>query len=296
MSKSIKGFSSVVLSALFLLVGAGAQAEEQYRAEVSGFYSWSDADQNFRTILYGVSGELFFEPVNTDEHAYAEAAFLERAGSVFVTAAKVDEKLDSLEGDGPLFAVRVNYAKKGFPLAIQAEYTRTKVDYKDPFSGDTTDNEYALKVGNYFMDNLLAGVEYSYRKSETEIAGFLPSEIKTTDYALFAKYVQDLGHHHEVSLEASVGQSKEKDEIETLTNTFVSLLADYYFSRSLRAGAGIENSSGENDAEEGITYSANVRYYITPRFSIQAVYDRFLNSHDGLESDRTFNVIAAARF
>ncbi len=86
------------------------------------------------------------------------------------------------------------------------------------------------------------------------------------------------------------------DGVENLRNTVEALLVDYFLSKSLSIGAGIANSSGQDDSRDGMTYSARARYFIVPEFSVEAGYERFLNAHDGLPGEKTFNVILAGRF
>ena len=67
-------------------------------------------------------------------------------------------------------------------------------------------------------------------------------------------------------------------------------------NRGLSAGIGIDNASGNDENNEGRTYSANVRYFILPRFSVQARYDRFLNANAGKVDNKTFGAVLATRF
>lgn len=296
MNRRISSFAVSGLFMIFVFCTAAAYAEEQYQTEISAIYLRSDANQDSRAIMYGVSAQVFFEPVKTAEHPYAEAAFLERIGSVFVTALNVDEKSGPLKGKGPMLDLGVNYAKPGFPLAIQATYAASKQDYDAPFSGDVKSSSYGLSVGNYFTNTLLAGVEYLYNTADFSFTGS-SSTIKNTGYGLFAKYVYELEHGKELSFEGSLGTGKSDDGNETLSNTNVALSVDYFFTRSLSAGVGIKNSSGKDENAEGRTYSANARYFITPGFSVQATYDRFLNSNAGFaNNDKSFGVFLAARF
>ncbi len=294
MKKSISRMVVLVLSVVLIFCAVAAYAGEQYKTEISASYNRLDTDQDGRTLAYGVSAEVFFAPVKIAEHPYAEAAFLERIGSAFLSVLNEDVKSGTLTGKGPALTAGLNYTKPGFPFAIQAMYTTMKVDFDAPY-GETKNNGYSLRVGNYATNTLLAGVEYNYSKSESSFTGPTYST-KSTGYGLFAKYVHELAHGKELSFEASLGTSKLDDGTETLSNTDLALSVDYYLNRSLSVGVGIVNSSGKDDNDEGRTYSANVRYFITPRFSVQATYDRFLNANADLTNYRTFGATLAARF
>jgi len=273
-----------------------AYAAEQYQAEISPEYLRQDSDDNSRVILAGFNAEMFFAPVNAADHPYAEAAFLERIGSVFFSAARADTKGDTFKGDGMFYGAGVNLTTPGFPLAVRATYAATKIDYTEPATGDLKISEYGVKAGYYLLHTLLAGVEYDQTKRDFTLSGFQGIPDKRANYSLFAKYVHELRGGKELSFEAALGTNRFDDGTETLTNTRESLSADYFFNRSLSAGVGFENNSGKDKSIEGRTYSANVNAFITPMFSVKATYERFLNSNHNEPSDRTIDIILAARF
>lgn len=247
--------------------------------------------------MYGVAAEVFFAPVKTAEHPYAEAAFLAHIGSAFVSVLNEEMKGPGpMKGNGQALAASINYTTPDFPLAIKAMYSTLKFDLDAPYNTKSKFNAYGLSIGNYFTHTLLAGVEYSYSKADSSNPLFPTITTKSKDYGLFAKYVHELEHGRELSFEGSLGTSKSDDGTENLSNTNVALAVDYFFNRSLSAGVGIENSSGKDKDFEGRTYSTNVRYFITPRISVQAKYDRFLNANPGLYTEKSFGATLAARF
>lgn len=299
-------FMAAAVLAGVLLCSFGVSAEEQYQTEVSATYNRFDADLGSRVITYGVSGQVFFAPVPTAEHPYAEAAFLERIGSVILTAEKEESKSGSgfVKGDGPVYMADLTFAKPGMPIAAEILYSRLRLDFDTPLEGFYVAKESVggLRVGNYFTNTLFAGVQYMYRTIQISFMGNPSSALRGNDYGLFAKYVREIGHQ-ELSLEAELGQRTESEEADRLRNTEFSIAADYFFTKGLSAGVGFKNSSGTAELEEGKTYSANVRYFITPRLSVQALYNRFLNSHpliafsdQTLESTRQFGFVVAGRF
>lgn len=295
-----RGFRCITVALSAVLVFTfGAYAEEQYQTEISGIYSrtngyLTNGGQGIKTTVYGASAEIFFQPVNTEEHPYAEAAFLERVGSVGARAAQL--KLEGrVQADGPMFGIGANLAKPGFPLAFELMYTRSKIDEDQPLVGTFKGSTLSTALGNYFTDTLLAGVEYDYSSNELEFTG-LEGTIRERNYALFAKYVLELGHGSEVSIEASVGKATETEDEVTDRNTEEEILADYYFNKSLSVGAGFGKSTGDLESTEGKTLSANARYFFSPAFSVQAVYERFRNSNDGEQHENMYQVIVAGRF
>ncbi len=297
MRKSNISFSLYVFIALVLFFNTTTAnaAEDQYQAEISALYNHHESSDDFKMDIAGISGEFFFSPVNTKEHPYAEAAFLERVGSVFVASFLSDIKGTGLTADGITYDIGVNLAQPGFPLAVQLVYMTSDYDYDQP-SASFESNLYGISLGNYVTDNLMAGVEYSSSKSEWSNSLFPTMTWKSKDYGLFARYAGELSEGKHVSLEGSLGQSKSEDDIESEKNANIGLAADYFFNRALSAGIGIERSSGDSQTEEGMTYTANVRYFITSQFSLQAAYDRFLNSNAGVASDWSYTLGAAVRF
>jgi hypothetical protein len=297
MKKSNISFSLYVFVSLVLFFyTAAANAAEDYQAEISALYNHHEASDDFKMDMAGISGEFFFSPVNMKDHPYAEAAFLERVGSVYVASFLSDVKGTGSTGDGITYDIGVNLAQPGFPLAVQLVYMTSDYDYDAPSSASFESNSYGISIGNYVTDNLMAGVEYFSSKSEMSSSVFPTMTWKSKDYGLFARYAGELSEGKHVSLEGSLGQSKSEDDIESEKNTNIALAADYFFNRALSAGIGIERSSGDAQTEEGMTYTANVRYFITSQFSLQAAYDRFLNSNAGVASDWSYTLSAAVRF
>ena len=291
MLKGIVGYLVMLLVSL-ALAGSTAYAVEQYQTEVSAVYSRFDTDDDLRVISYGLAAEWYFSPVDTSSHSYAEAAFLERIGSVFATIQKMDTKFGAFEADGPMTQVGVNYTRPDFPLAIQAAVGYAKLDI-DTFGGDVKIKSYLLNAGYFLAKTLLAGIEYSTSKEEVSIA---PTDLKQTDYGLFGKYVNEIDNHRTLNIEARLAREKVFNGVEDLTNTVGEILVDYYFSRSLSIGAGIENSSGPDDSRDGLTYSARARYFFVPQFSIEVGYEKFKEAHDGYAGEEAFDVVLAARF
>ncbi len=290
------GFSGVVALAFFLYATTAGAKEEQYQAEISAEYTHLEASDDFKMSLTGISGEVFFGPVNTKDHPYAEAAFLERVGSVFLAADLADVKGTSSTGDGMIYEVGVNLARPGFPLAVQIMYGSSEFDYDPPSSASYEVKSYGVRAGNYFTDHLLAGLEYMYSKAEWSSSVFPTMTTKFKDYGLFAQYVQALSQGRHLSFKGNLGQSTSEDDTETEKNTIIGLSADYFFNRALSTGIGIERSSGDAQTDEGMTYTANVRHFFTPRISLQVAYERFLNSNAGFASDWSYRFGAAVRF
>lgn len=296
------------IAVLLFYCVAAAEASEQYQAEVCAFYSSTNGSPISKTALIfghpvtkattrlvGVSGEVFFEPVNTEEHPYADAAFLERTGSAFISAASEKTTVGDAKGDSPLESIGINLSQPGFPLVVQLMYTKSLVDFNTPDNLSINSDVYDVKVGNYFAKTLLAGLEYSYGSAEPTSYIFPFGTARSRDYAIFAKYVHELADYQELSFEATAGKSSIGNKWIS-RNTTVSFTVDYFFNKSLKVGVGFGNSSGTAVLTEGKRYSASVRYFISPRFSVQATYDTFQNSNPDFENEDTYDLILAGRF
>jgi hypothetical protein len=297
MKKSSSVFVAVMCLVSFFY-SVAALGGEQYQAEVSVDYSQTKGG-DYKAAFYGLSGEVFFEPVRTDEHAYAEAAFLERIGSVRVMAYNLDTESGGFKGDGHAFGLGINYAKPNFPLAISAFYFNSSSKLDAPLSSKGEADGYDLSIGNYFLPRLLAGITYSRFKAESTYLTYSFTS-KDTEYSLFAKYVHELGQGRELSLGGTVTRETYESSFggEKANNINSALGVNYYFNRSLSAGIDIKRGAGEIEGYEGMTYGANVRYFITPRFSVSVVYDKFFNKHndEGFDDEKSYEVALAARF
>lgn len=288
-------YSSLVMFVVLGFCAVASYAEEQYQAEISVGSNRSDYDQDVRAITDTFSAEIFFAPVKTAERPYAAAAFLERNGSVKLSIGDSGVNSGTGEGSGPRLFAGVNYARPDFPLAIQATYSKSKFEYGAPINMTSNSNAYSISIGNYFTRALLAGIGYANSKSDASRPGMPTLTFKNTDYSLFARYINELEHGTALDLAGSLSSSTSDDGTSKLRNIIEQFSVEYFFNRGLSAGIGIENRSGENLGSEGRTYSADVRYFASPRFSVIAMYGRFLNANAGYTSDKHFGVTMALR-
>lgn len=295
---NIRFSSLAVLVALCSCASASYAAEEQYQTEISALYGRSDFAQDYRLTGIGVLAEVFFAPVKTAEHPYAEAAFLERIGSVRVMALDVGTKGGGTKTDGRQLLVGVNYAKPDSPLLIQAMYGSQQYDYDTPVNAVSKGSSINLNIGNYFTHTLLVGVDYFSSKSKFSYSSYgMPTfYFRHIDYGFSAKYVNEMEHGNALSLYGSLSSSTSDDGIDNLKNTNEHLLVDYYFNPTLSAGFGIGNSSGEDLHAENRTYSMNVRHFVAPSVSVSAIYQRYLKKNDGYDDSKFTQIMMSLRF
>lgn len=294
MEKNV-GYRFLLGLCVVLFFTTAAHSQDQYRAEVSGIYTRTDYEWGGRALATAVAGEIFFAPVKTANHPFAEAAFLEKIGSASLSAGTYDYKSFPLKGDGPYYQAYLNYTSPDFPLVLEAILGTASVDYEDSsYSADS--DYYSIAIGKYLSYGLLSTIGY-YQRNTTSTFMTSPTE-KSKDHVYFfsTKYVRETEGGTGVNVEADLTRYQFANDDETGNDYTISLAGDYYFTRSLSAGLGFASAIAVDKFDDGKTYSANIRAFITPRLSLQAIYDRFLNDHDGEPSNRNFALILAARF
>lgn len=298
-----------LLASMFVFTTA-SYAQEQYQAELATLYRRFDSRDSKtispfiteltdnRTIAYGFTGEVFFLPVDTASHPFAEAAFFERAGSVYFSIAQIEQKAGTLEGTGPELLLAVNYAKPGFPLAIQASFEESKLHYTAGSSGDLKTDRYGISLGNYFTNGLLAGVGFDRSKINDLSNPFRVIDADVLGCQLFLKYVHELDRGRGIKLEAKTGWSRTADDQRNdISSSILSMSIVYYWTQTVSTGIGFRYTGGVY-VPQGQTYTANVDYFISPRFSVKGVYERFQASRpDDIYGDsNSYNITLAARF
>ena len=298
--KNCYGSMAVLVALGFYTVAA--DAVEQYQTEMSIRSNRTDFGQDSKSITDNVSAEVFFAPVITNGHPYAEAAFLERVGSVNFAVTNGNVKSGTSEGSGPTYSVDFNYTTPDSPIAVQAMYKTTKFEttefnYVIPGNITAKTNTYGLNIGNYFMPVLLVGIGYTNSKAEIIFPSPFPMmALKQTSYCLCVKYINVLENGTALSLVGNLSSSAYDDGALSLKNTNEYFSVEYFYSRRVSTVIGIGNSSGENLASEGQAYLVGVRYFASPRFSVSARYDRFIKSNAGYMNDMSISVAMALRF
>jgi hypothetical protein len=147
---------------LVLLGSAPSYSQEQYRTEISAAYLRSDFESGGRTLQTEAGLEFFLAPVKTDNHPYAEAAFLENIGSVRFAVRDQDSKSGSATADGRSYDLFVNYTMPDFPVVVMVEWTRAKNDYQfSPGLQLKTESDlYSIVLGKYLSCGLFAAIGY----------------------------------------------------------------------------------------------------------------------------------------
>ena len=268
-------------------------AQDSYQAEVSAKYYSSEDDDNIEYKIYGVNGEVYFAKVDTTGHPLAEAAFLERIGSIEVTAGIEEFKADpNVKADGPLYGVGATFMNPKLPIAFQASFITSKLEFDSPSDGDATKEHYEFGFGYFITKRLIAGLKYGYSEVEQPI----PGAKKYNNYELSAKYVRVLADGTAFNIESGLLLRQFDDGTEDESNAIIKILCDYYINHKVSIGAGFEINTGDNKYDEGKTFAIDFKAFVLPRISINAGFAKFLADNDEGADKGSLQVTLSARF
>lgn len=219
-------------AAIALTLCSTAVMANTYQAEVGAAYNTTD-DINLDVIE--LQGEYFFEAVNTAGQPLAEAAFLQKASSIWLTHAEADR--DGIDGSETSLNI-------GYYFGDSIFYAGATVVSTDD-DGDTED-DWGLTVG------------------VTPAAGWLVTTtyMDDVDYELNlqSKYVAELAGETAINFE--VGYEDGGD----LPDDTVSAGLDYYFNRAVSLGVYTESADETATGVRG-------RYFFNENVSAQASFE-----------------------
>ncbi len=268
-------------------------AQDSYQTEVSAKYYSSEDDDNIEYKIYGVNVEVYFSKVDTAGHPLAEAAFLERIGSIEVIAGIDELKADSnVKADGPLYGVGATFMNPRLPIAFQASFITSKLEFDSPLDGDAAKDHYEFGFGYFITDRLIAELIYGYSEVEQPI----PGAKEYNNYELSAKYVRVLADGTAFNIEGGLVLRQFDDGTEDGSNTIFNVLCDYYINQKVSIGAGFEINTGDYKEDEGKTFAIDFKAFVLPRISINAGFEKFLADNDEGADKGSLQVTLSARF
>ncbi|MEE8553235.1 MAG: putative porin [Desulfobacterales bacterium] len=268
-------------------------AQDSYQTEVSAKYYSSEDDDNNEYKIYGVNGEVYFSKVDTTGHPLAEAAFLERIGSIEVIAGIEEFKADTnVKADGHLYGVGATFMNPRLPIAFQASFITSKLEFDSPSDGDATKEHYEFGFGYFITDRLIAGLKYGYSEVEQPI----PGAKESNNYELSAKYVRVLADGTAFNIEGGLVLRQFDDGTEDGSNAIINVLCDYYINQKVSIGAGFEINTGDNKEDEGKTFAIDFKAFVLPRISINAGFAKFLADNDEWKDKESLQVSLSVRF
>lgn len=292
MNKTVKFVFLNLCFSIFFCFGT-VYAQDGYQAEVSAKYYSSEDDDNIEYKIYSVNGEVYFSKVDTAGHPLAEAAFLERIGSIEVIAGIEEFKADpNVKADGPLYGVGATFMNPRLPIAFQASFITSKLEFDSPSDGDATKELYEFGFGYFITDRLIAGLKYGYSEAEQPI----PGAKEYNSYELSAKYVRVLADGTAFNIESGLLLRQFDDGTEDGSNAIIKVLCDYYINHKVSIGAGFEFNTGDNKYDEGKTFAIDFKAFVLPRISISAGFAKFLADNDEGADKGSLQVTLSARF
>lgn len=288
----------VILCISFSFFCNTSYSQERYQTEFSIEYLSSEYEDNDESKMYGLTAGVYFSQVDTGVHPYAEAAFLERVGSIHLLVGKGEMELGSIaEADGPMYGAMLTYMKPNLPIALQAIYAKTKLKFDLPLDGDTETDLYGIEIGRFFYDGLLFSIGYSHSETGLTIPIITVDEtMKYDDYTLYAKFVKEKMDGTAYNIEGSLGVSQFDNGIDDGSNTIIEVSGDYYFNRKISLGGELEINTGDYKDDEGKALAIDFKTFLNPSFSIDVGFEKFLADNDEGEDEKTFFIDILARF
>ena len=293
-------FPGLVAAALF--VSNSAYAEESYQYEVGAQYHTSEEDDGADVDVTGVGVIIHFAPVNTAGHPLAEAAFLERVGSVAVQAGFGDIEGSSgatdIDGDLTRYVAAVEFMQPESPLVINATVDKLDVDLNSPAEGDMKTDIFNIGFGYFIRDGLRLGLSYGQKEEDIDITVpmVLDRTVDYDDYAVEVKWVESLSGGRAFNAEGSIGIREYDVGIADGANTIVDLSGDYYVTDRFSLGAGVMVNSGDDDSEEGDTVALNITSFFTPRLYVSVDYEKFNADNDAGQDKEGWDILFSGRF
>ncbi len=206
MKNTVLKLTALALLGAPLLVNAGS-----YQGEVNAHLAKVDVDEGDSENVWGLGGEFYFAPVNTDGHPLAEAAFLEAASGVYAGYASQSG------GDATVSNLGAKVYIPNSIVYLGAEYRRVDADNYD-------NNDWSVTGGVRLIDNLLLTTTYN------DEAGY--------DFNVSAKYVAKIAGAQAINLFGSF--------VNDDNNSFT-LGADYYFTPQTGVGFKIDDYGSTSD-------------------------------------------------
>ncbi|SMF47484.1 Putative general porin [Alteromonadaceae bacterium Bs31] len=236
MNKNVLNFTAIALFGLCapLAVNAGS-----YQGELNATLANVDVDGGSSENLWGIGGEFYFAPVNTEGHPLAEAAYLEWASGVHASYVSQDG------GD----VSSTNIGAKGYIpnsiIYLGADYTR--VDYDN---GDS--NTWSFTGGVRLIENLLLTTTYN------DDTGY--------DLNVSAKYVAKISGNQAVNIYGSF--------VNDDNNSFT-LGGDYYFTPKTGVGVKIDDYGSTSDYTFNVSHFFTEELYLRGFYTSGEYSDTF---------------------
>lgn len=292
-----KKWNYVLLLGMFsICVVKVSYAQEFYQTEISASHSSSKSD-NYDATDTAVVLTQHFSPVDTADHPLAEAAFLERIGSVGLLIGTLDVQYASgPKVDGPEYGAMLTYMKPDMPILLQAGFIKADVEFSPPYDADMTMDLYALGLGGFIEDGILFAIQHSHSETELSGPGILAAKTESNIYQVVAKYVGDLSDGVAFNVEGTLGIKKYDDGSADNTNTIAEVSGDYYINARNSIALGLSVNTGGNISAEGKGYAIGFNSFLNPNFNIDIGFAKFVSDDIKSEDAESLKIALSARF
>lgn len=312
-----------VVFCLFVILSFSAMIDfqvlkaESYQLEAGGYYSLEKSDNSDFT-LYGVGASWFFKEVSMEGGPYAEADFMQKAGSISLTGLmgsfESDESEGEMECDSYMIDAGVKYVFPVVPVFAAIGYKLLNMDGDFALSDYNTDMDIEIKsaayygeLGYYIIDNLTFSAEYQIEKEETkkgkiEVGGieYAPADKEKKDNTGIGcnfKHVAMIGTGMALNIEAGYTYVKsDPEDGDDLTNNIYELSADFYFKPQYGIGASVIMNTGDDKEAAGNTYELFYSIFLTPNVALAGSFGMFkADDKDEAEDRKEFNLMVIGR-
>ncbi|MGV8834753.1 putative porin [Cellvibrio sp.] len=257
--------SAIVATSSFTI--APFALSETYRTEISANYGETDSDYySGDNYSVGLSGKLYFSPVDTAGLPLAEAAFLQKASSFSVSLSNSEYEYEGDNQDAYSRGANLTYFVPNSIFFVGAGITENKWTYhyrlndESNFIKGSTDWEsrWNAAVGIAPIDGLQVWSDFYEHTDVSE------------HWNLNAKYVKPLVGERAFGVEVRYGEYNESD------SHSINASADYYFTHRFSVGAGVGQVwSDESDIEDQNTYNIHARHFLTENASVELSYSDY---------------------
>ncbi len=286
---------------IFFLAGLSsvASAQQSYRFEASADYGQMTMDDREQSS-YGLGGQYYFLPVQTRNHPLAEAAFLERIGSIAVTGVMGETEWENVYGsfqyDTTAYDVTLSYARPGQSLALGAKFVKSESTYdSNPYYDDFDTDGYALMVGGYATQGLLLAISYEHSESKYQF-NFPSSSMDLTldTYSFEWKFVKELLNDKAVNFMGALSRLEMDSGNSDATGTGIEISMDYYFNAKVSFGGSFTAIDGDSSFNDAQMYGVRTRIFFSPGFSLYGGYEQVFYDDD--DDAEIFNLGVSFRF
>lgn len=299
-----------------LLVSATSFANEAYKEEVSLQWTTEDIENQgtdyIENDIFELTGKIYFSPVENRDHPLAEAAYLQRVGSVAIAGYR-QKNVYNLSTVSPLFfdeesvtrggAIQATYMQPDKPFMFQASYQSDTTDAEDQIMNTLYEYEeessgYGISLGYFLSDSFLLGISYGdYETTFDKAPPLLPENDETTETrGLYLKYVDKIASGDAFNIESGIIYYAEDDSVDTEKYRRMSLAGDYYPNQAFSIG--VEYNRYEFNQSNANVDSTGVRstYFISPMYAVSLAYSETDYGTSPFDDAKEYKVGLSARF